>query len=62
MNANSTTFIPSSVKKIFEYNIRPSGFIFLQRTHSSKNYIKKWEDEFKGKLYFSWKNKFLQGV
>ena len=27
--------------------VRPNGFIFLQETHSSKNDIKKWEDEFK---------------
>ena len=39
MNVNSITFSPSSVKKIFEYNIRSSGFIFLKITHFTEKQI-----------------------
>ena len=43
--------------KIFEYLkniITPSGFIFLQETHSSVDDEKRWCDELNGNLYFSY--------
>ena len=42
--------------KIFEYlkrYVATNGFVFLQQTHSSIRDEKKWEDEFRGKLFFS---------
>ena len=42
--------------KLFEYlksYVATSGFVFLQETHSSIRDEKKWEDEFRGKLFFS---------
>lgn len=50
---------------IFEYlkkYVRPNGFIFVQETHSSKNDIKNWEEEFgKGKFFFARREKSLWG-
>ena len=40
----------------FEYlkkAIASSGFIFLQETHSIIHDLKKWNNEFKGKLFLS---------
>ena len=65
MLSNSTCFISNNVKgiqsfekrtKIFEYlkkAITSWGFIFLQETHSTIHDEKKWNDELKGKLFFS---------
>ena len=62
---NSISFICNNVKgiqntekriKIFEYlksYVTHNGFIFLQETHSTVNDEKQWEDEFKGKLFYS---------
>ena len=65
MLSNSIHFISNNVKGIQSYKnrinffkylknaISSSGFIFLQETHSSIYDKKKWNDEFKGKLFFS---------
>ena len=68
MLSNSIRFISNNVKGIrsfekrinfFEYlkeAITSYGFIFLQETHSTihdEKKKKKWNDEFKGKLFFS---------
>ena len=65
MKDNVITFISKNVKgiqtskkrmKLFEYlksYVTTNGFVFLQETHSSIRDEKKWEDEFKGKLFFS---------
>ena len=65
MLSNSIRFISNNVKKIqsfekrikfFEYlkiAITSCGFIFLQETHSTIHDEKKWNDEFKGKPFFS---------
>ena len=42
--------------KLFEYlksYIATNGFVFLQETHSTFRDEKKWEDEFRGKFFFS---------
>ena len=42
--------------KLFEYlkiYVATKGLVFLQETHSSIRDEKKWEDEFRGKLFFS---------
>ena len=42
--------------KVFEYfkrKIGPSGILFLQETHSSKETEVKWSDEFQGQMFFS---------
>ena len=42
--------------KVFEYfkrKIGPSGILFLQETHSSKEAEVKWSDEFQGQMFFS---------
>ena len=65
MLSNGIHFISNKVKGIQSYENRIkffkylknaisfSGFIFLQETHSSMYDEKKWNDEFKGKLFFS---------
>ena len=65
MLSNSIRFISNNVKEIqsfekrikfFEYlkiAITSCGFIFLQETHSTIHDEKKWNDEFKGKPFFS---------
>ena len=65
MTDNVITFISNNVKgiqtsqkrmKLFEYlksYVATNGFVFLQETHSSIRDEKKWEDEFRGKLFFS---------
>ena len=65
MLSDSICFISNNVKGIqsfekrtknFQYlkkAIASCGFIFLQETHSTIHYEKKWKDEFKGKLFFS---------
>ena len=64
MNSNYN-FISNNVKgikasekrlKLFEYlrnNINNNGFIFLQETHSPLKDEQKWEDGFKGPVFFS---------
>ena len=64
MLSDSICFISNNVKgiqsfekrtKIFEYlnkAIASCGFIFLQETHSNIHDEKKWNDEFKRKLFF----------
>ena len=42
--------------KVFEYfkrKLGPSGILFLQETHSSKDVEAKWREEFQGQLFFS---------
>ena len=56
--SNNVKGIQNKVKrlKIFEYlkdNLGSNGFVFLQETHSSINDEKKWNDDFKGHLFFS---------
>ena len=65
MTDNVITFISNNVKgiqtsqkrmKLFEYlksYVATNGFVFLQETHSSIKDEKKWEDEFRSKLFFS---------
>ena len=65
MLSDSICFISKNVKwiqsfekrtKIFEYlkkAIASSGFIFLHKTHSTIHDQSKWNNEFKGKLFFS---------
>ena len=65
MNDSVITFIPNNFKgtetsqkrmKLFEYlksYVATNGFVFLQETHSSIKDEKKWEDEFRSKLFFS---------
>ena len=65
MLSNSTRFISNNVRgiqsfenkiKFFEYlkkAITSFGVIFLQETHATIHDEKKWNDEFKGKLFFS---------
>ena len=65
MNSDNLKFISNNVKgiqksekiiKIFEYlknSIFPSGFVFLQETHSSVDDEKRWCNELNGSLYFS---------
>ena len=65
MKDNVITFISNNVKgiqtsqkrmKLFEYlksYVTTNGFVFLQETHLSIRDGKKWEDEFRGKLFFS---------
>ena len=60
---NVITFISNNVKgiqtsqkrmKLFEYlknYVATNGFVFIQETHSSIRDEKKWEDEFRGKLF-----------
>ena len=64
MKDNFITFISNSVKgiqtlqqrmKLFEYlksYVATKEFVFFQETHSSIRDEKKWEDEFRGKLFF----------
>ena len=43
-------------KKLFEYfrNLNtPSGFVFLQETHSSVDVQKQWNDDFQAQLFLS---------
>ena len=43
--------------RVFEYfkrKIGPSGILFLQETHSSKETEVKWSDEFQGQMFFSY--------
>ena len=65
MLSNSIPFISKNVNVIqsfekrinfFEYlekAIGSCGFIFLQETHSTIHDEKKWNNEFKGKIFFS---------
>ena len=65
MLSNSIHFISNTVKeiqpcekriKIFEYlkkAITSCGFVFLQEAHFIIHDEKKWNNEFKGKLFFS---------
>ena len=65
MNDNFITFISNNIKgiqmlqrkmKLFEYlksYIVTKGFVFSQQTHSTIRDEKKWEDEFKCRLFFS---------
>ena len=64
MLSNSICFISNNVKgksfvkriKFYEYlkiAIASSGFIFLQETHFTIDDEKKYNHEFKGKLFFS---------
>ena len=56
--SNNVKGIQNSEKRIeiFEYvknYVIPNGFVYLQETHSTVHDEKQWEDEFKGKLFFS---------
>ena len=74
MNSDNLKFISNNVKriqksekriKIFEYlkySTSPSGFIFLQETHSSVDDDKRWCDELNGSLYFSHGKTYSGGV
>ena len=65
MNSDNLKFISNNVLgiqksekriKIFDClknSISPSGFIFLQETHSSADDKKRWCEELNGSLYFS---------
>ena len=64
MNSNYN-FISNNVKgikasekrlKLFEYlsnNINNNSFVLLEETHSTLKDEQKWEDDFKGPLFFS---------
>ena len=66
MKDNVITFISNNVNeiqtsqkrmKLFEHlksYVPTNGFVFLQETHSSIRAEKKWEDEFRDRLYFSY--------
>ena len=65
MKDNVITFISNNVKgiqtsqkriKLFKYlksYVATNRFVFLQETHSSIRDENKWEDKFRGKLFFS---------
>ena len=62
-------FLTNNVKglqkyvKIFEYirnKVAPKGILTLQETHSSVETEKQWNVKFKGQLYFSQYEQFMQ--
>ena len=57
--SNNVERLQKSLKriKIYEYlknNLGSKGFLFLQDTHSSLADEKKWADELKGSIFFTW--------
>ena len=49
--------------KLFEYfksKLAPSGVLFAQETHSTKEIEKKWKDELNGQIFFlAWEIQFV---
>ena len=65
--SNNVKGLQNSLKriKIFEYlknNLGSNGFLLLQETHSSLADEKKWANELKRHIFFTWQKELLRST